>query len=218
LIFENEQMYFLTKELYFPSVEETTPEGILAVGGDLSPERLMLAYNSGIFPWFEDDEPILWWSPEERMVLFFEYLKISKSMRSILKKGEFKVTFNKDFKAVITNCQSVKREGQNGTWITEDMINAYCKLHELGFAKSVEVWKDNELVGGLYGIDLGDVFCGESMFSKVSNASKIAFITLAQKLEKANYKFIDCQVHNNHLESLGCVEIDREEFIAILNY
>ncbi|WP_320815485.1 leucyl/phenylalanyl-tRNA--protein transferase [Flavobacterium sp.] len=211
-------MYFLTKELYFPSVEETTPEGILAVGGDLSPERLMLAYNSGIFPWFEDDEPILWWSPEERMVLFFEYLKISKSMRSILKKGEFKVTFNKDFKAVITNCQSVKREGQNGTWITEDMINAYCKLHELGFAKSVEVWKDNELVGGLYGIDLGDVFCGESMFSKVSNASKIAFITLAQKLEKANYKFIDCQVHNNHLESLGCVEIDREEFIAILNY
>lgn len=211
-------MYFLTKELYFPPVEETSPEGILAVGGDLSLERLMLAYKSGIFPWFEDDEPILWWSPEERMVLFFENLKVSKSMRSILNKGEFKVTFNKDFKAVIENCQSIKREGQNGTWITEDMIVAYCKLHELGFAKSVEVWKNNVLVGGLYGIDLGDVFCGESMFSKVSNASKVAFITLAQKLEKANYKLIDCQVHNDHLESLGCIEIDREEFINILNY
>lgn len=211
-------MYFLTKELYFPPVEETSSEGILAVGGDLSPERLMLAYNNGIFPWFEDDEPILWWSPEERMVLFFEDLKISKSMRNVLKKGEFNVTFNKDFKAVITNCQQAKRVGQNGTWITNDMINAYCKLHELGFAKSVEVWKNNELVGGLYGIDLGDIFCGESMFSKVSNASKVAFITLAQKLEQANYKIIDCQVHNSHLESLGCVEITRDEFMEILNF
>lgn len=211
-------MYFLIKELYFPPVEETSPEGILAVGGDLSPERLMLAYRNGIFPWFEEDEPILWWSPEERMVLFFDDLKISKSMQNVLKKGEFRVTFNKDFKAVITNCQNIKRVGQNGTWITDDMINAYCKLHELGFAKSVEVWKDNELIGGLYGIDLGDVFCGESMFSKVSNASKVAFITLAQKLEKADYKLIDCQVHNNHLESLGCVEIDREEFMAILKF
>lgn len=211
-------MYFLTKELYFPPVEEASPEGILAVGGDLSSERLLLAYKTGIFPWFEEDEPILWWAPEERMVLFFENLKISKSMRNILNKGDFKVTFNKDFKAVIANCQSAKRVGQNGTWITNDMIDAYCKLHELGFAKSVEVWKNDELVGGLYGIDLGDVFCGESMFSKVSNASKVAFITLAQKLEKSNYKLIDCQVHNNHLESLGCVEIDREEFINILNY
>ena len=211
-------MSFLTKELYFPPVEETSSEGILAVGGDLSSERLLLAYRSGIFPWFEEDEPILWWSPEERMVLFFDDLKISKSMRNVLKKGEFNVTFNKDFKAVITNCQQVKRVGQNGTWITDDMISAYCKLHELGFAKSVEVWKNNELVGGLYGIDLGDVFCGESMFSKVSNASKVAFITLAQKLDKANYKLIDCQVHNSHLESLGCVEIDREEFMAILDF
>jgi len=218
LIFEIEQMYFVTKELYFPPIEETSPEGILAVGGDLSPERLMLAYKSGIFPWFEDDEPILWWSPEERMVLFFENLKVSKSMRAILKKEEFKVTFNKDFKAVISNCQKIKRIGQNGTWITEDMINAYCKLHELGFAKSVEVWKNEELVGGLYGIDLGDVFCGESMFSKVSNASKVAFVTLAQKLEKAAYKLIDCQVHNDHLESLGCIEIDREEFMDILGF
>lgn len=211
-------MYFLTKELYFPPVEETSSEGILAVGGDLSPERLKLAYKSGIFPWFNDDEPILWWSPAERMVLFFEDLKISKSMRSILKKGDFKVTFNKDFKSVISNCQSVKRNNQHGTWISEDMIAAYCKLHALGIAKSVEVWLNEELVGGLYGIDLGDVFCGESMFSKVSNASKVAFITLAQKLEKANYKLIDCQVHNSHLESLGCVEIEREEFMAILKF
>lgn len=211
-------MYFLTKELYFPSVEEANYEGILAVGGDLSPERLLLAYSNGIFPWFNEDEPILWWAPEERMVLFFENLKISKSMRSTLKKGEFKVTFNKDFKAVITNCQTIQRNGQKGTWISDEMVAAYYKLHELGYAKSVEVWKDNVLVGGLYGIDLGDIFCGESMFSKESNASKVAFITLAQKLEKANYKLIDCQVHNHHLESLGCIEIHRDEFMYLLQY
>lgn len=211
-------MYFLTKELYFPPVEETSPEGILAVGGDLSPERLMLAYSTGIFPWFEDDEPILWWAPEERMVLLFDDLRITKSMRNVLNKGEFKVTFNKDFRAVITNCQAIKREGQNGTWITEDMVDAYCKLHELGYAKSVEAWQNDELVGGLYGIDLGHVFCGESMFSKVSNASKVAFITLAQKLQKANYRLIDCQVYNDHLASLGCVEIDREDFMMVLDY
>ncbi|WP_445710228.1 leucyl/phenylalanyl-tRNA--protein transferase [Flavobacterium sp.] len=211
-------MYFLTKDLYFPPVEEASPEGIIAIGGDLSIERLLLAYRSGIFPWFEDDEPIMWWTPEERMVLLFEDLRITKSMRNVLNKEEFKVTFNKDFRAVITNCQVIKREGQNGTWITEDMVEAYCKLHELGYAKSVEVWQNEELVGGLYGVDLGHVFCGESMFSKVSNASKVAFITLAQKLQKANYRLIDCQVYNDHLASLGCVEIDREDFMMILNY
>lgn len=210
-------MYFLTKELYFPPVAMATEEGILAVGGDLSPERLMLAYESGIFPWFQDDEPLLWWAPEGRMVLFFENLNVSKSMRKVLKKEEFKVTFNKDFKAVINNCQSIAREGQNSTWITNDMIAAYCKLHELGYAKSVEVWQNNALVGGLYGIDLGTIFCGESMFSKVSNASKVAFITLAQKLAQANYKLIDCQVHNSHLESLGCEEINRDEFMQYLH-
>ena len=210
-------MYFLLKELFFPDVSEADKSGILAVGGDLSPDRLMLAYRSGIFTWFDSDEPILWWSPPERMVLFPDELVISKSMRSILRKELFTVTFNKDFRAVISNCSKISRNGQQGTWISEEMIEAYVKLHELGHAKSVEVWQDEELVGGLYGIDLESVFCGESMFSKVSNASKVAFITLVENLKVRKYKLIDCQVHNNHLESLGAREIDREEFMEILN-
>lgn len=210
------KIYLLTKELWFPPVSETHDSGIIAVGGDLSAERLLLAYNSGIFPWFEDGEPITWWSPQWRMVLFLDDLKISKSMRNILNRNVFKVTFNQDFKAVISNCQSVKREGQNGTWITDDMIAAYCKLHELGHAQSVEVWQNDQLVGGLYGVDLGHVFCGESMFSKVSNASKVAFIHLVQKLKKEGYLQLDCQVYNEHLESLGCVEIEREDFLRVL--
>ena len=210
-------MYFLLNELFFPDVNEADEYGILAVGGDLSPERLMLAYRSGIFPWFNNDEPILWWSPPERMVLFPCELKISKSMRNILNRNTFEVTYNKDFKAVISNCSKINRQGQEGTWISDEMIEAYVKLHELGHAKSVEVWQNNELVGGLYGIDLGHVFCGESMFSNVSNASKVAFISLAQNLETRKYKLIDCQVHNNHLESLGAREIDREDFMEILN-
>ena len=210
-------MYFLLKELFFPDVSEADKSGILAVGGDLSPERLMLAYKSGIFPWFDSDEPILWWSPQQRMVLFPDELVISKSMRSILRKELFTVTFNKDFRAVISNCSQISRNGQQGTWISEEMIEAYVKLHELGYAKSVEVWQNNELVGGLYGIDLGTVFCGESMFSKVSNASKVAFITLVENLKIRKYKLIDCQVHNDHLESLGAREIDRAQFMEILN-
>lgn len=209
-------MYYLTQELYFPPVETASPEGIVALGGDLSPERLVLAYNLGIFPWFEDDEPILWWSPPERMVLFFEDLKISKSMRNVINQRKFKVTFNTAFKDVILNCKKISRKDQPGTWITENMVEAYCKLHYLGIAKSVEVWQDDELVGGLYGIDLGHVFCGESMFSKVSNASKMAFIALAKQLEMANYRLLDCQVYNDHLASLGCVEIEREDFLMIL--
>ena len=209
-------MYFLSKELFFPPVSEASPEGILAVGGDLSPERLLLAYKSGIFPWFNEDEPIFWWSPNPRMVLFPDELKVSKSMRNILNRNIFKVTFNQNFREVISNCQKTKREGQNGTWITNDMIDAYCKLHELGIAKSVEVWQNDELVGGLYGIDLGHVFCGESMFSKVPNASKVAFIALVNQLKAANYKLLDCQVYNEHLESLGCREIDRGDFMTIL--
>ena len=209
-------MYRVTKELYFPPVETASPEGILAFGGDLSPERLLLAYRSGIFPWFEADEPILWWSPNPRMVLFLDELKVSKSMRNILNRATFKVTFNQDFKAVIANCQKIKRDGQNGTWITNEMIEAYCKLHELGIAKSVEVWQDEKLVGGLYGIDLGHVFCGESMFSLVSNASKVAFISLVNQLKTENYQLLDCQVYNEHLESLGCREINRVDFIKII--
>ncbi|MDQ6470537.1 leucyl/phenylalanyl-tRNA--protein transferase [Flavobacterium sp. LHD-80] len=211
-------MYYLLKDLFFPPVSEADEEGILAVGGDLNPERLKLAYNSGIFPWFNEGEPILWWAPDPRMVLFFDELVISKSMRNILNRKMFKVTYNKNFKEVISNCQQIKRDGQSGTWISNEMIDAYCKLNEEGIAKSVEVWQDEKLVGGLYGIDLGKgtIFCGESMFSKVSNASKVAFIALALYLQKENYKLLDCQVYNPHLESLGCREIDRDEFMSIL--
>ena len=209
-------MYLLSEVLEFPSVDKASSDGILAIGGDLSPERLLLAYNSGIFPWFNEDEPILWWSPNPRMVLFLDELVISKSMRNILNRNILKVTFNQNFKDVISNCRAIKRDGQNSTWISDDMIEAYCKLNELGIAKSVEVWQNDELVGGLYGIDLGHVFCGESMFSKVSNASKVAFIHLATYLKEKKYLLLDCQVYNEHLESLGCREIDRKDFMDVL--
>lgn len=209
-------MYYIIKDLYFPPVSEADEEGILAIGGDLSPERLQLAYKSGIFPWFNEGEPIIWWSPDPRMVLFPDELIVSKSMRNILNRKQFKVTFNQNFKDVISNCQKIKREGQEGTWISNEMIDAYCVLHAQGIAKSVEVWQDEVLVGGLYGIDLDHVFCGESMFSKVSNASKVAFIALVNYLKEGSYKLLDCQVYNSHLESLGCREIDREEFMFIL--
>ena len=209
-------MHYLTKDLVFPPITKASEDGFLAIGGDLSPERLILAYKSGIFPWFEEGDPILWWSPNPRMVLFFEDLVVSKSMRNILNRDTFKVTFNQDFRGVISNCQKIKREGQHGTWITNDMIEAYCRLNELGIAKSVEVWQEGELVGGLYGVDLGNIFCGESMFSKVTNASKVAFIHWSRHLEANNYKLLDCQIYNPHLESLGCREIARDHFIEIL--
>ena len=209
-------MYYLSSALFFPPIDQASRDGILAIGGDLSPERLQLAYKSGIFPWFEDGEPIIWWSPNPRMVLFLDELIVSKSMRNILNRDSFKVTFNQNFREVISNCQKIKRDGQNGTWITNEMIDAYCNLHELGIAKSVEVWQNDTLVGGLYGIDLGHVFCGESMFSNVSNASKVAFIALVNHLKNENYKLLDCQVYNPHLESLGCREIARDEFMELL--
>ena len=210
-------MYPISDDLYFPPVSNASSEGLLAIGGDLSSERLLLAYKSGIFPWFNQGEPILWWAPKSRMVLFFNELIVSKSMRNILNRNTFKVTFNQDFRAVISNCSCIKRAGQQGTWISQDMIEAYCKLNELGIAKSVEVWQNEELVGGLYGIELGTVFCGESMFSKVSNASKLAFITLVDHLKSENFKILDCQVYNDHLASLGCREIDRDDFMKLLN-
>jgi leucyl/phenylalanyl-tRNA--protein transferase len=209
-------MFLLSKDLVFPPVHLADKDGLLAIGGDLSLERLLLAYKSGIFPWYNPGEPIIWYSPNLRMVLFPKDLKISKSMKQIIRKNEFKITFNQNFKAVISNCKTIKRDGQGGTWITDEMQDAYLKLHEKGIAKSVEVWLENELVGGLYGIDLGTVFCGESMFSKISNTSKLAFIYLVQKLKKENYKLIDCQVYNPHLESLGADEISREEFLKYL--
>jgi leucyl/phenylalanyl-tRNA--protein transferase len=210
-------MYYLSKALFFPPVSHADSDGILGFGGDLSPERLQLAYKSGIFPWFNEGEPIIWWSPNPRMVLFLDELIVSKSMRNILNRNHFTVTFNQNFRDVISNCQQVKRDGQTGTWITNEMIEAYCKLNELGIAKSVEVWQNDQLVGGLYGIDLGHIFCGESMFSLVSNASKVAFIALANQLKEDNYRLLDCQVYNEHLESLGCREIERDAFIEILS-
>lgn len=209
-------MYLLSKDLEFPPVNLADKHGLLAIGGDLSSERLLLAYKSGIFPWYNQGEPIVWYSPDPRMVLFPKNLKISKSMKQIIRKNQFRATFNQNFSEVIANCKNCYREGQGGTWITDEMEQAYINLNNLGVAKSVEVWEGNELVGGLYGIDLGHIFCGESMFSKVSNASKFAFIYLVQKLEKEHYALIDCQVYNEHLDSLGAEEISRSEFLTYL--
>lgn len=207
-------MSFLNKHHFFPPVSQATEDGLLAFGGDLSPERLLSAYQNGIFPWFEDDNTILWWSPDPRFVLFPSNLKVSKSMKQVLRNCDFEVTVNKDFNAVITECAKAKRPGQDSTWITNGMVEAYNTLHQLGFAKSVEVWQDQKLVAGLYGVDLNNgVFCGESMFTKVSNASKAGFITFIQN---SNYKLIDCQVYTNHLESLGAEDILRDEFLSYL--
>ncbi|MFT5242166.1 MAG: leucyl/phenylalanyl-tRNA--protein transferase [Glaciecola sp.] len=208
-------MNFLNNDLVFPDVSLASKEGIVAIGGDLSPERLLLAYKSGIFPWFDDEEPLVWWSPDPRFVLFPKHLKVSKSMKQVLSNSDFEITINKDFETVINHCSRIKRDGQKGTWITQNMKEAYTKLHELGYATSVEVWLDKELVGGLYGIDLNNgVFCGESMFSLVSNASKVGFITFIQN---SNYNLIDCQVYTNHLESLGAQDISREAFLKYLD-
>ncbi len=207
-------MHILNNDIAFPEITSASPEGVLAIGGDLSAERLLLAYKSGIFPWFSEDEPIIWWSPDPRFVLFPEKLKVSKSMKQVLRNTSFVVTVNQAFTQVITECAKAKRDGQDGTWITQTMIEAYTKLHQLGYAKSVEVWLHNELVGGLYGVDVGNgVFCGESMFAKVSNASKAGFITFIQN---SNYKLIDCQVYTNHLERLGAEDMDREVFLGYL--
>ncbi len=210
-------MYLLSKELVFPPVNLANKDGLLAVGGDLSVERLLLAYKSGIFPWYNQGEPIVWYSPNPRMVLLPNNLKISKSMKQVIRNTDFTVTFNQNFSEVISNCKHIFRASDQGeTWITNEMQQAYINLHKKGVAKSVEVWQGDKLVGGLYGIDLGTVFCGESMFSKESNASKFAFIKLVEKLEKENYKLIDCQVYNNHLASLGADEISRDEFLSFL--
>ncbi|MCH7523732.1 MAG: leucyl/phenylalanyl-tRNA--protein transferase [Bacteroidetes bacterium] len=207
-------MHHLTKNIQFPNVNEANKDGLLAIGGDLSVERLLLAYKSGIFPWFENDEPILWWSPDPRFVLFPEKLKVSKSMKQVLRNSSFVVTVNKAFKDVINQCSKTKRKGQKSTWISKNIIEAYTKLHELGYAKSVEVWENENLVAGFYGIDLGNIFCGESMFTKTSNASKTGLITFIQN---SNYKLIDCQVYTQHLESLGGEDISRAKFLEYLN-
>ena len=210
-------MYRLTDALLFPSPEQASDEGIVAVGGDLKPERVMLAYRKGIFPWFESDDFLLWWSPDPRMVLFPDQVKISKSMRAVLRKKQFEVTFNNAFDDVVEACAKVKRFGQNGTWITPGLMEVYSTLHTQGHAHSVEVWEEGVLVGGLYGIDLGTVFCGESMFSKANNASKVALISLAKELKKNKYELIDCQVPTQHLASMGAESIPRSEFLTYLS-
>ncbi len=206
-------MYWLTNKIEFPPYELASPEGIIALGGDLSPTRLLYAYQNGIFPWFSEGDPIVWYCPPKRMVLFPNELKISKSMKQVIRNHDFVITENKAFEEVIRNCKTIPRKDELGTWITNDMEKAYSKLHVLGDAKSVEVWQNNKIVGGLYGVEVGDVFCGESMFSKESNASKLAFIHLVQSKK---YKLIDCQVYNSHLASLGAREIKRNEFLSFL--
>jgi leucyl/phenylalanyl-tRNA---protein transferase len=209
--------YFLGEELWFPSVERADAHGILAIGGDLSPERLLLAYRSGIFPWFSEGDPIVWWSPNPRFVLYPEKLYVSKSMRQILRQNQFEVTFDQNFRAIIANCQARKRVGQDSTWITGEMLEAYCRLHALGYAHSVEVWQGGQIVGGLYGVSLGKCFFGESMFAQVSNASKVGFITLTHYLQKLGFPLIDSQVYTRHLESLGAEEISRPQYLQTLN-
>jgi len=200
----------------FPPVELAEPEGLLAIGGDLSPQRLLLAYSSGIFPWYNHGDPILWWSPDPRCVLFPAELKVSRSLAKVLRAERFEVTFNRAFQQVMTTCGELRRHQGDGTWITAEMIEAYCHLHELGFAHSVESWQDGELVGGLYGVCLGRCFFGESMFHTVSNASKVAFVTLVRRLAQLGYRIIDCQQTTTYLLSMGAVEIPRSEFIRRL--
>jgi leucyl/phenylalanyl-tRNA--protein transferase len=206
-------IFRLDKRIVFPDPSLAEEDGLLAVGGDLSTHRLLLAYHNGIFPWYSDDTPILWYSPHERFVLFPDELKISKSMRRALRSERFRVTNDQNFAGVINACSTVNRKDQPGTWITADMKDAYIRLYREGYAHSVEAWEDEKLVGGLYGVRVGEVFCGESMFSKVSNASKAALISLSNT---GNYKLIDCQVYTEHLESMGARMINREEYLGIL--
>ena len=203
----------------FPRLEEANADGLLAIGGDLSVARLLLAYRSGVFPWYEEGQPILWWSPDPRMVLEITEVRVSKSLRKIIREATFSVTFNQNFSEVIRQCAQIKRDGQSGTWITAEMQQAYKELHALGHAISFEVWCDKQMVGGGYGIDLPEqkIFCGESMFSHVSNASKVGFVALVEELRIKGYQLIDCQVYTQHLERFGAKEITREEFVKHLN-
>ncbi len=209
-------IYLLSEELIFPPPELAEPEGLLAVGGDLSIERLLLAYKMGIFPWYNEGEPILWWSPDPRMVLFPPELHIPKRLKRILRQGRFKITFDKAFEQVIKECAMVRQEKGEGTWITQDMVKAYTKLHLAGFAHSAEAWCQDKLVGGVYGVALGQVFFGESMFSRVSNSSKAAFVTLVQQLSKWGFRLIDCQVSTSHLSRFGAQEIPRKDFLKMV--
>lgn len=208
-------IFSLTQNLKFPPVHLAEPDGLLATGGDLSTPRLVLAYRSGIFPWYSKP-PVLWWSPDPRFVLFPDELKVSASMKQVLKKQVFRITMNQDFESVIGHCRYTYRHGQDGTWITDPMQEAYIRLHREGYALSVECWLEDKLVGGLYGVRMGNVFFGESMFSHVSNASKAAFITFVQSARANGLELIDCQVYTDHLASLGGRFITRPEFLTLL--
>ncbi len=208
-------LVILDDKLWFPNVEDALDDGLLAIGGDLHPDRILLAYKKGIFPWYDGELP-LWWSPNPRFVLFPEDLKVSKSMKVLFKKQAFTITINTNFKKVIQACKETERKGQDGTWIKEEVEEAYTTLYNLGIAQSVEAWQDGKLVGGLYGIKLGKVFFGESMFSYVSNASKYAFITYIEQLKKEGIILVDCQVYTQHLESLGAKMIMRQQFTHLL--
>jgi leucyl/phenylalanyl-tRNA--protein transferase len=210
-------MFYLTEELSFPSPKQANINGLLAIGGDLSVDRLLLAYHQGIFPWFNHGEPISWYSPNPRMVLFPEELKVSKTMKQVLSRKQFEISYDQAFADVIKSCSAIPRESQFGTWITNDMIEAYTELHQRGYAHSVEAWQDGRLVGGLYGVSLGKCFFGESMFAKVSNASKAAFISLVQHLQSKGFWLIDCQVYTSHLASLGARLIRRHEFLKFID-
>jgi len=208
----------LDQQLIFPPLDmaQTNPNGLLAFGGDLSAERLLLAYSSGIFPWFSQDEPIMWWSPNPRGILPLDSFNCSKSLKKFARNCDYRITINTAFDQVIDICASIPRN-DSGTWITDDMINAYKNLHQLGHAHSVEVWSENSLVGGLYGVAVGKVFCGESMFHKATNASKLAMLSLVELLKSQGAEFIDCQMQNPHLASLGCIEISRTRFLSMLS-
>lgn len=208
-------VYLLSEELIFPNPSHAGNDGLLAVGGDLRPERLILAYRNGIFPWFSPDDPIMWWSPDPRCVLSTHNVKISKSMRNVLNQKKFKVIFDQKFEEVMRRCMEAKRK-ESGTWIGEDMIGAYLELYKLGFAHSVEVYENDILVGGLYGVSIGKMFFGESMFSSVSNASKVGLITLSRVLAEAGFDWIDCQLYTPHLGTMGAEVIDRRSFLELL--
>ena len=205
----------LNETISFPPADHATEEGVLAVGGDLSPERLIEAYKNGIFPWYSEGDPIIWWSPDPRFVIFPDAARISRSMKKILNRKVFTITFDRSFEEVVEGC-SAPRKNERGTWISSEMRRAYLRLHEIGLAHSVEAWRDGRLAGGLYGISLGRNFFGESMFTRVPNASKAAFITLARFLSENSFNIIDCQVYTAHLESLGAVHIDRKRFMEII--
>jgi leucyl/phenylalanyl-tRNA--protein transferase len=209
-------IYLLDHQPIFPNPDFADKSGIVAVGGDLSVPRLLEAYANGIFPWYSDEEPIIWWSPDPRCILFPEKIHVSRSMKKLFEKKIFSVTYDTYFEEVINECQRIDRFGNPGTWITDEMKQAYLALHYQGYAHSVEVWKNHQLAGGLYGISIGKCFFGESMFSRVSNASKFALIYLANTLMKANFHFIDCQIESVHLASLGAEKIKRKDFLKIL--